>query len=114
MVALAWDTPEAAGAADVHVVPLDTKTLPAVLGATTWKAEVPLPSNTLLAVNEAAPDPPEATPIGVEAVTVVNAPAAGVVAPTVPFKAPPNLVADSVVPSHVKADEAPKAPELLN
>jgi hypothetical protein len=47
-------------------------------------------------------------------VTVVNAPVAGVVAPTVPFKAPPNLVADRIVPSHVNAEEAPKAPELLN
>jgi hypothetical protein len=47
-------------------------------------------------------------------VSVVNAPAAGVVAPTVPFNGPPKPVDVSVVPFHVRLDEAPKAPELLN
>jgi hypothetical protein len=68
----------------------------------------------LYAVVVAIPVPPDVTGIAVVADRVVNAPAAGVVAPTVPFKAPANLVADSDVPSHVRAEEAPKAPELLN
>jgi hypothetical protein len=50
-----------AGAVLCHVVPLLVSTLPVVPGATTCKAEVPLPSRTLLAVNVAAPVPPEAT-----------------------------------------------------
>jgi hypothetical protein len=40
------DMPDAAGAADVHVVPLDFKTLPELLGAIICGADVPLPSNT--------------------------------------------------------------------
>ena len=44
--------------ADTQVVPLDWSTFPFVPGATTWNAEVPLPSRTLLAVNVAAPVPP--------------------------------------------------------
>ena len=52
------DIPLAAGAVDCHVAPLDVKTLPDVLGATTCTAEVPLPKITLLAVIEVAPVPP--------------------------------------------------------
>ena len=55
------DTPLAAGAVDCQVEPLDVKTLPDVLGATTCTAEVPLPKTTLLAVIEVAPVPPLAT-----------------------------------------------------
>ena len=50
-----------AGAAELHVVPLEVKTLPVVPGATNRGALVPLPSNTLLAVSVAAPVPPFAT-----------------------------------------------------
>ena len=46
------------GAVDCHVVPLDVNTLPDVLGATACNADVPLPSNTLLAVNVGRPVPP--------------------------------------------------------
>jgi hypothetical protein len=46
--------------------------------------------------------------------SVVNAPVDAVVAPTVPFNAPANLVAVTVVPSHVKLDEPPNEPLLLN
>jgi len=53
--------PLAAGAVDCQVVPFEVRTLPAVLGATTCKAEVPLPKRTLFAVNVAAPVPPLAT-----------------------------------------------------
>ena len=74
------DTP-AAGVVDCQVVPLEVSTLPVVPGATTCTAEVPLPNMTLLAVKLVAPVPPDATPIAVDAVTVVNAPAAGVVPP---------------------------------
>ena len=49
------------GAALVHVEPLDVSTLPDVPGATTCKAEVPLPNNTLFAVRDVAPVPPLAT-----------------------------------------------------
>jgi hypothetical protein len=52
----------AAGAALVHVVPFEVSTLPDVPGATACRADVPLPSNTLLAVNVDAPVPPRATP----------------------------------------------------
>ena len=114
MVALACDTPEAAGAADVHVVPLDTKTLPVVPGATTWNADVPLPSKTLLAVNVAAPVPPEPTATGVVADKVVNAPDAGVVAPTVPFNGPAKPEEVNTVPLHVREAEPANTPELLN
>ena len=47
-------------------------------------------------------------------VKVVNAPVDAVVAPTVPLNAPANLVAVTVVPSHVKLDEPPNEPLLLN
>jgi hypothetical protein len=90
------------------------KTLPLVLGATKLGVEVPLPRITLLAVKVARPVPPEVTPTGVVAVSVVNAPAAGVVAPTVPLIGPPKPVDVRIVPFHVRLDDAPKAPELLN
>ena len=48
-------------AADTQVVPFEVSRLPFVPGATTCKAEVPLPSRTLLAVSVAAPVPPFAT-----------------------------------------------------
>jgi len=54
--------PEAAGAVLCHVVPFEVSKLPAVPGATTCTAEVPLPNSTLLAVSEVAPVPPLATP----------------------------------------------------
>jgi hypothetical protein len=53
--------PLAAGGDDVQLVPSEVKTLPAVLGATTCNAEVPLPKRTLFAVKVAAPVPPLAT-----------------------------------------------------
>ena len=106
--------PEAAGAVDCHVVPLLVKTLPDVLGATKLGVEVPLPKITLFAVKVARPVPPEATPTGVVAVNVVNAPAAGVVAPTVPLIGPPNPVDVRIVPFHVRLEEPPNEPELLN
>jgi hypothetical protein len=85
-----------------------------VLGATKLGVEVPFPKITLFAVKVARPVPPEVTPNGVVAVNVVNAPAAGVVAPTVPKIGPPKPVDVSVVPFHVRLEEAPNAPELLN
>ena len=61
--AIAWPlvAPEAAGAVDAHVVPLDVRTLPVLPGATTCTADVPLPKMTLLAVKLVAPVPPLAT-----------------------------------------------------
>ena len=67
------------GAALVHVVPLDVSTLPDVPGATACSVEVPLPSRTLLAVNDVEPVPPFATAkafVGVKDVAV-NAPVLG-------------------------------------
>jgi hypothetical protein len=60
------------------------------------------------------PVPPDVTGIAVVADSVVNAPDAGVVAPTVPLIGPPNPVDVSVVPFHVKLAEPPNEPELLN
>ena len=54
-------TPNEGAVELAQVVPLDTKTLPDVLGATVCRADVPLPSKTLLAVSVAAPVPPLAT-----------------------------------------------------
>ena len=51
-----------------------------------------------------------ATPV---ALSVVNAPVLGVVAPTVPLRAPENLVAASIVPSHVSAAESANKPPVL-
>jgi hypothetical protein len=68
----------------------------------------------LYAVVVAIPVPPDVTGSAVVADKVVNAPAAGVVAPTVPLMGPPKPVDVSVVPFHVRLEEAPKAPELLN
>ena len=48
-------------AAEVHVVPLDVKTLPLAPGATACKVLVPLPNKTLLAARVVAPVPPLAT-----------------------------------------------------
>jgi hypothetical protein len=50
-----------ATAEDTHEVPLLVKTLPDVLGATVATAEVPLPTNTALAVKVDVPVPPFAT-----------------------------------------------------
>jgi hypothetical protein len=50
-----------AGVLLCQVVPLLVSTFPAVPGATTCTAEVPLPNRTLLAVSEDAPVPPLAT-----------------------------------------------------
>ena len=108
------ETPLAAGAVEAHVVPLEVNTLPDVLGATNKGADVPLPKITLFAVRVAKLVPPDVTGIAVVADRVVNAPAAGVVAPTVPLIGPPKPVDVSVVPFHVRLEEAPKAPELLN
>ena len=54
-------TPDAAGAVDCHVVPLEVNTLPAVLGATNKGDDVPLPKMTLLAVRVVRLVPPLAT-----------------------------------------------------
>ena len=94
------DTP-AAGVVDCQVVPLEVSTLPVVPGATTWTADVPLPKMTLLAVKLVAPVPPDATPMAVDAVTVVNAPAAGVVPP---------IAVPSIVPPLMSAVVATKLP----
>ena len=51
-------TPEAAGVADVQVVPLLVSTLPLEPGATNCTAEVPLPRITLFSVRVVAPVPP--------------------------------------------------------
>ena len=48
-----------------------------------------------------------------DACTVVNAPEAGVVAPTVPFKAPENLFEVKVVPSNVKSASSVNRPPVL-
>jgi hypothetical protein len=53
--------PPAAGTVLTQVVPLLDSTLPLVLGATNWTADVPLPSITLLAVSVANPVPPLVT-----------------------------------------------------
>jgi len=45
-------------AEDVHVEPLDVRTLPEVPGATRETADVPLPTNTEPEVNVVAPVPP--------------------------------------------------------
>jgi hypothetical protein len=57
-IACALLGPDAAGVEDTHVVPFDVNTLPDVPGATTCKADVPLPNNTLFAVKLLAPVPP--------------------------------------------------------
>lgn len=53
--------PPPAAAAEVQVVPLLVKIFPDVPGATDATAEVPLPTNTALAVSVVAPVPPLAT-----------------------------------------------------
>jgi hypothetical protein len=55
--------------------------------------------------------------VSVEVITpvaemVVNAPVLAVVAPTVPFKAPANLVAERIVPSNVNAAASCKSPPV--
>jgi hypothetical protein len=49
----------------VHVVPLEVKTLPDVLGATKLGADVPLPNMTLLAVSVVRLVPPFDTVSGI-------------------------------------------------
>ena len=56
---------------DTQVVPLLVSKLPEVPGATACSAEVPLPNNTLLAVNVVAPVPPFATLNAVDNVSEV-------------------------------------------
>ena len=53
--------PEAAKVVDVHAVPFDTSKLPLVPGDKELIPEVPLPSNTALAVRVERPVPPSAT-----------------------------------------------------
>jgi hypothetical protein len=53
--------PPPAAAAEVQVVPLLVKIFPDVPGATDATAEVPLPTNTALAVSVVAPVPPLVT-----------------------------------------------------
>ena len=55
----------AEGVDDVHVVPLEDKTFPAVPGATNKGVLAPLPNKTLLDVSVVAPVPPLATGIAV-------------------------------------------------
>ena len=50
----------AGNAVDCQVVPLDVNTLPDVDGATTCKADIPLPSKTLFAANVVDAVPPAA------------------------------------------------------
>ncbi len=112
MVALACVTPEAAGAVDCHVVPLEVKTLPAVLGATKLGVEVPLPRMTLLAVKVVKPVPPWSTPrVPVDTKFLLASVKTGLLAVN---EESMKLLAVNVVPSKVKLEEAPKAPELLN
>ena len=68
------DMPDAAGAADVHVVPLDFKTLPELLGATNVGADVPLPKMTLFAVRVVRLVPPLATGSAVPEYVIANVP----------------------------------------
>jgi hypothetical protein len=112
IVALAWDTPEAAGAADVHVVPLDTKTLPFVPGATNPGVEVPLPKMTLLAVKVVRPVPPWSTPrVPVDTKFLLPFVNTGLLAVS---EESIRSLAVSVVPSNVRLAEPPNEPELLN
>ena len=60
-----------AGAVDCHVVPLEVSKLPDVLGATTCKADVPLPKRTLFAASVVDAVPPAA----IGNVPAANAPA---------------------------------------
>ena len=111
MVALACVTPEAAGAVDCHVEPLEVKTLPAVLGATKLGVDAPLPRITLLAVSVVRPVPPWSTPsVPVDTKFLLPFVKTGLLA--VSDESIKSL-AVSVVPSKVKLAEAPKAPELL-
>lgn len=55
-------------------MPLDVKTLPAVPGATSCNAEVPLPNRTLFAVNVVEPVPPFATGRAVPEYETANVP----------------------------------------
>ena len=59
-IALPTVMPDAAGVVDAQEVPFEVSTLPDVPGATLVTADVPLPINTELALNEAAPVPPAA------------------------------------------------------
>ena len=104
--------PVAAGVDETHVVPLLVRILPEVPGATTCKAEVPLPSNTLLAVRLDAPVPPLATPrVPVTPVDMGN-PVAFVSVPLdgVP-KAPPLMTGDPAVPMFVPSAVATPVPK---
>jgi hypothetical protein len=112
IVALAWDTPEAAGAADVHVVPSDTKTLPFEPGATKLGVDVPLPRITLLSVKVVRPVPPWSTPrVPVDTKFLLASVKTGLLAVRPESRMFPTV---SLVPSNVMLAEAPKAPELLN
>ena len=94
-----------AGAVDCHVVPLLVSTLPFVPGATTWNAEVPLPSRTLFVVNVAAPVPPLATgrvPVTSEAKFTLLAVNADV---PLPLRTPVSVVAP--VPPEATGNAAP-------
>ena len=114
VVSLVTVTPPAGNAADCQVVPLEVNTLPDVLGATTCKADVPLPSKTLLAASVVDAVPPAA----IGKVPAANAPAlveykallaaANVVSPVPPY---PEAI---VVPFHSALDIAapPKPAEV--
>lgn len=94
------------GAVDCQVVPLEVNTLPEVPGATAWKADVPLPSNTLFAAKVAAPEPPDATP---NAVPRFNAPETPT--PPVTTRVPDVVVVDAVPAVSVTA---PLAVNVVN
>jgi hypothetical protein len=53
--------PLAAGVVDCQVVPFEVRTLPAVLGATVCKPEVPFPNKTPFVERLVVPVPPLAT-----------------------------------------------------
>ena len=71
VVSLVTVTLPAGNAVEAQVVPLEVNTLPDVLGATTCKADVPLPKRTLLAASVVDAVPPAA----IGNVPAANAPA---------------------------------------
>jgi hypothetical protein len=89
--------PMAPGAAKVAPFKLEAFKLATFVVDATVKGAVPVASVEVIA------------PV---AETVVNAPVLAVVAPTVPFKAPANLVAERIVPSKVNAAASCKSPPV--
>ena len=110
----------AGNAVEAQVVPLEVNTLPDVLGATTCKADVPLPSKTLLAASVVDAVPPAA----IGKVPAANAPAlveynallaaVKVVSPVPPypeaivppFQVPPEITVDAKLSAFVPQSTA--------